>query len=149
MAYLLPQDIQSWLNHTNIVVPEIDPILERNAISIVLGRIATRYTTTDWVDNLTTPPMPLIMASMLYAAWFYQATYSEIADVNAENWGRRLENSVNNMLDQVASGELDLIDAIGAGDEIVGGHGPLFFPTDLQATDEEGSEIKFTMGARF
>jgi hypothetical protein len=84
--------------------------------------------------------------SMFIAAWIYKRTYAESLPVNSENYAVRLENNAKNLLEQLATREILLIDDT---DDPVATGSIAFFPTDTQEFDEQGNEIKFTMGMTF
>lgn len=148
MSYLSTARVQRWLETTKLTISAVDSDLESAAVTYVLSRLAGKYDVSGWDDSATTPGQVLDLASCLYAAWTYEKQYSEDLPIDGSNWGARLERFVAVTLDALLNGSAELMDADG---EIVTPDSEavsdvLYFPTDLQDTDEEGNEIKFTMG---
>jgi hypothetical protein len=141
-TYLTTDQVQQWLEKTRFAVTEIESARETTARDLVFGRVGSRYDTTGWVDSATTPSLVLSIMSGFYAAWLYNAIASE--DMGETDYGASLIRMLNGLLDSIASSALDLdgVDPSTLGTVA-------FFPTDLQDTDEQGNEIKFTMGVTF
>ena len=142
MSYLTPQRIQQWLEKTKFTVTDIDVSREQTSRDLVFGRVVSRYDTSAWLDDATTPTLVLNLMSGYYAAYMYNSIVSE--DMGQSDYAPNLIRQLNSLLDGISNGELDIID------EVASTLGTAaFFPTDVQDTDEQGNEIKFTMGVCF
>ena len=114
---------------------------ESTAADIVLGGVASRYDTTTWVDEATTPSLVLNLISALYASYTYNTTYSE--NYGDSDYGRQLWSMVDRLLGNIQSGEIDLPITI------IDLSTPGFYPTDVQEYDGMGDERKFSMSVEF
>lgn len=145
-THLTPAKVQQWLEKTNLTVTDINVEREIMARDMVFSRVTSRYDTTTWLDATTTPSLVLGLMSALYASYEFNAVYSH--NYGETDYGRQLWSLVNQALDSISKGEIDLIDTIG-GESLADFALAGFYPTDLQETDEMGEERKFTMGAMF
>jgi hypothetical protein len=139
--YLTAPRVQQWLEKTSFPVTDIDLMRESTAAGIVLGGVASRYDTSLWVSEATTPTLVLNLISALYASYTYNAVYSE--NYGDSDYGRQLWSMVDRLLGNIQSGEIDLPITI------VDLSTPGFYPTDTQEYDGMGDERKFTMSVTF
>jgi hypothetical protein len=145
-----PAEVQQWLHISRIVVTgQEDGFAEQDetARALVYGALGARYDTAQWTDSDHTPVLVRQVMSMLVAAWLYKKTFAESTSTSSSNYGVRLQNDANSLLDQLLSREVLLIDAPD-GSELTSG-AIAFFPTDVQEFDEMGNETKFGMGMIF
>jgi len=139
--YLTPERVQQWLEKTSAPVTDIDVMRESTARDVIFGMLVSRYDTTLWVDEDTTPSLVLNLMSALYASYTYNAVYSE--NYGDSDYGRQLWSMVDKLLGNIQSGEVDLpVLETGLGQ-------PAFYPTDTQEFDEMGDERKFSMSVEF
>lgn len=138
--------VQQWLEKTKLTVGQVPDELDQTARDVVFGRVSQVYDTSTWVNTATTPSLILRIVSMLVAAWIYQSQYSENLEIDAGNWGVKLESLAMGLIDGIVEQTIDIIDGGVVSSDL---SNPLFFPTDAQDTDGEGSEIKFSMGRVF
>lgn len=145
-TWVTSQLVQQWLEETKLTVTKVPDELDQTAHDVVFGRVSQVYDVTTWVDTATTPSLILRIQSLLVAAWIYQAQYSEDLEVDNNNYGVKLEQRAMGLLTDIFEGDLVIPDT----DVPQSSTGnPVFFPTDAQETDGEGSEIKFAMGKVF
>lgn len=147
MATLVTEElVQQWFEETKLHVERVPDELDQTARDVVFGRVSQVYDVSTWVDSVTTPSLIQRICSMLIAAWMYERQYSEDLPIDATNWGVKLETWANSLMQQIVDKVLLLPDT----PVPVGSLGaPIFFPTDDQETDDQGSETKFLMGKVF
>lgn len=138
--------VQQWLERTKLTVERVPDELDQTAHDVVFGRVSQVYDVSDWIDVATTPSLILRIMSMLVAAWTYELTYSEDLPLDNNNWGVRLEAMAMGLIQDIVDKVLLLPTATVP---TSGLSEPIFFPTDVQEVDGEGSETKFTMGKVF
>ena len=143
MAFLTTIIINGWLEPTKLTVVSVDSALDSFAKEHVFGVLAARYDTSSWLDTASAPDLVIQLVAMRYAATYYRRQYSEdlTDDPAYPVW---LEATVQSILDQIAAGTLDLLDAIPT--EISGITSPGFYPNDAADTDDPR---KFTMAMEF
>ncbi len=136
MAYLTAGQVNSWLATTKYTVTEVNADLERAASELVVGRVGSRYVTTDWVDAETTPAVVVDILAMLVAAWEYDKAIAE-EDGEGNNYGTRLEKRAMALLGDIVDGSIDLSDET----ETVEPTSPAFYPTDNSTASEESPSV--------
>lgn len=135
MAHVGVDDVNTWLEASKLSVSEIEPGLDVYATGLIVGALISRFDTTTWVDEATTPSLVKQLIAMLYAAAFYRREYSEdLVDGTGLNWAQWLESSAGGYVSQIVSG---VIDIIGLPGEVDAGLAlPAFYPTDESSIDE-------------
>jgi hypothetical protein len=144
MSYLVPGDVDSWLESSKLSVPSIEPPVEVFAVNQVIGRLAARYDTSLWVDRASTPALPVQLIAMLYAAAAYRRQYGEdLVDGTGLNWAQWLEKSVEGYITSLLDGTIiidqDVLDDSGL-------RLPAFYPNDMSSVCDPA---KFTMMLSF
>lgn len=137
MAYLGTGDVQTWLEQTKLTVGEIEAALEQLFAGSVIGQMASRYDTTTWLDEGTTPSLVRQVVGMLYAAAIYRRQYSEDLQENPA-WPVWLETTANMMIAQIVSGVIDL--PVVVTPEPTGLNEPIFYPNDESSNVDIGND---------
>lgn len=88
-------------------IVEVNPELERSAVALVFGRLASRYDTTAWFNTTTTPDMVKRCISMYYVGRYYQQVYSQ--NVGVSDYGTELLRDLETTLNSIVKGEIDLL----------------------------------------
>lgn len=150
MALVTVAEVQAWLESTKLRLDHDDELLEEVHLSrMVLSKLATRFDTSAWVDETTTPDLVRTIIAMLTAASRYNKQYSE-SDAQAGNpYANKLEGLAYDMLEQLLTGEMLLTDVTDDGPGVTGT--VAFYPTDASSLidDEDDSDRKFSMGQVF
>lgn len=154
MAYLDDERVNSWLAATKYQVGALEPELEEQVVQQGFARLSTRYATTDWTDDASTPPLVITALSMLYAAWYLQRQISD-DELNADSYPMILEARAWGLIDGIASDTIDL-PGVDPDPAVLAGKQPLFFPDDSSTTlweddphDPGGAPRYFSMGQTF
>jgi hypothetical protein len=157
MSHVIAEEVQVWLNNTRLTLSEIDDQFEAAAASVIFARVATRYDTSGWVNDATTPGIVRVALSRLIAAYEFRKAYSEVTADTAGSYADWLEVGAMSIADSIANGIIDLPGV----SETTSPSSPLFWPNDTtgltQQYDAAGNPIggqfsgdsKFRMGTRF
>jgi hypothetical protein len=149
------------LETTKLTVSTIEPTLEADASSEVLGRLNQTYSAyvPTWVDNTSTPQVVKQVIAMYYASWIYDRAFSEVETAEARiSYGAVLRIWATTLLTDIIRGAVDIaeLDAIGGGPST----GVIYYPTDASSTwdawrtntdcdDNSLGPAKFGMGKVF
>ncbi|HNV18271.1 MAG TPA: hypothetical protein PKJ52_01360 [Rectinema sp.] len=107
--YLTPQSVLAWSNGDKVTwATSIDTDLDSQIASQVLAKAARAFDITSWVDKNTTPQLILSIIAMNYAGRKFQEMYGE--DSLNSDYGTALITDANNMLENLISGDLILLD---------------------------------------
>lgn len=150
MAYITPEDAQSWLEATKLRIDSNDELPEEpNASAYTLGKLASVFDTSIWTDDLDTPDLVKRVIAMLVAAWRYNRLYSESDSEAGNPYANKLETMANEIIDGLVAGTIVLTDETTSGPGVEGTLS--FYPTDSSTLidDEDDSGRKFSMGKVF
>lgn len=125
--------VQTWLEPTKATISAVDPVLEGQISSEVLGRLAQTFTQSvvaTWVDTTTTPAVVQQIIAMYYAGWFYDRAFAEVVtDESQTSYGATLRNWASTLLADVIRGAVELADVV-----TIPNAGVTFYPTDASST---------------
>lgn len=124
-------DANAWLESTKLTLSAIDPELERQISSLILGRLAPVFDTSSWLNDQSTPALVRTIIAMNYVAWVYDKNYSDDAEDNA--YARLLRQYADVNMAALIAGDIELAEAPEANDEITK---PAFFPNDVSSANE-------------
>jgi hypothetical protein len=158
-AHIVTSDVQTWLESTKLSVASIEPGLEGQMASEVLGRLAETFSayTPLWVDSTTTPAIVKQIIAMYYASWIFDRSYAEVVTNEAQvSYGATIRGWAMKLLNDVITGGV-IIPELGSGSAATG---PIFYPNDVSSTwdawrantdcnDNSLGPAKFGMGMRF
>jgi hypothetical protein len=144
-----PDDANAWAERTKLQVTQLEAPLLEQVEAQVLGRIASQFDISTWVDPVTTPKMIKSIIAMLYVAWFYDKTYSEDQE-QGNDYAALLRAQAESLLIGILDGSINVPEVPNQepGE-------PAFYPTDdssaLQPTlaDPSLGPAKFSMGSIF
>ena len=134
-------DVQTWLEPVKSNIDSIDPTMEQHISGLVLGRLLDSFShsllpLSAWVDEASTPLLVRQAIAMLYAAWYYDRQYSEVAAKEGAGFGTAygalLRQSVEQLIAGLISGAILLQEEQPSGPTTV----PLFYPDDVSSTDD-------------
>lgn len=141
-TYLDTSAVQEWLEETKLTVDVIEVGLDSLSKSKVFGVLSARYDVSQWTTIAASPSLVVQLVAMSYAAGFYRRQYSEDLDSNPA-WPVWLEQTVQNTLNQIIDGSLDLLDTT---TETTSPSQPVFYPNDASSVDDPAA---FSMGQVF
>lgn len=137
-------DVQVWFEETRLSPVEDADITSFEAIAtaVVFGALSRKYNTTVWVHTGSTPPLVKAIMAMLVAAYIYQRSYSDNADLSS--YGTWLEGKALRLLTGLETGAV-LLPGL-TPDEDLGFDNTDFYPIE---NPEEFDGPYFTMRAVF
>lgn len=98
-------EVQAWFQGTRLTVTESEiQAFELVATTTVFSALSRKYTTTSWLNQVSTPDIVRAIISMFVAAWVYQRSYSDNADLSS--YGTWLEGKAYHLLEAAANGDL-------------------------------------------
>jgi hypothetical protein len=154
VAYLVEDQVNAWLASTKYHVDALEDELEAAVVGSSFAAVSTRYDTSEWLDDVTTPSLMTVAMSMLYAAWWLQRQISE-DELTDQSYPIRLEERAMTLLTGIADATIDL-PGVDPDPDLTAGRGPLFYPNDASTAlweddplDPLGSPRAFTMGSAF
>lgn len=136
MAHINVSDAQSFLESTKANLTSLDPVLENEWATYVLGRLADTYLDPSfgiqtWVDTTTTPQLVKMAIAMFYAGWFYDRQFSE-EDTGTTSYGAELRTNAELLLEGIISGSILLVELL----PHQAATAPTFYPTDVSSTSQ-------------
>jgi hypothetical protein len=150
MPLITPGDAQGWAESTKLAVSALDLSLLGQIETETLARLSSVYTTTAWVDSVTTPLIVKVIIAKTYVAWIYDRQYSENQTVG-NDYAAMLRQNAEMLMSGLIDGTIDIpgVPVTGAGS------GPGFYPTDDSsamvptASDSSLGPAAFSMGRVF
>ena len=150
MARITPSDAQGWAESTKLNLSALDVSLLEQIETEILSRLSSIYTTTAWLDPITTPLLVKVIIAKTYVSWVYDRQYSENQD-EGNDYAAMLRQNAEMLMSGLIDGIIDI-----PGENPVGaGSGPSFYPNDLSSSQEPTLEdpslgpAKFSMGKVF
>lgn len=149
MALIDAADANAWTESTKLKFTGLDPALLEQVESQVLGRIASQFDTSTWVDRDATPKMVRSIVAMFYVSWHYDRSYSEDQE-QGNDYAALLRAQAESLIAGILDGSIAVPEV--PGDEP---GGPAFYPTDassaLSPTREDPSlgPARFSVGQVF
>jgi hypothetical protein len=149
MTHIDPADANAWAEQTKLKIATFDAAFLDQIEAQVLGRIASQFDVSTWVDPTTTPKMVKSIIAMLYVAWYYDKTYSEDQE-SGNDYAALLRAQAESLMMGILDGSINLPEVP---NQEPGG--PSFYPTDdssaMCPTPEDPSlgPAKFSMGSIF
>jgi hypothetical protein len=149
MAHIDVAYANAWTEATKLAIVTFDAALLEQIESQVLGRIATQFDTSTWIDPATTPKMVKSIIAMLYVAWYYDKAYSEDQE-EGNDYAALLRAQAENLLQGILDGSISLPEV----PNLEPG-GPEFYPNDdssaMSPTLEDPSlgPARFSIGTTF
>ena len=150
-------DVQTWLDSVKAQITSIDPTMEQHISGYTLGRLLDTFDdptfgVPTWVDYNSTPLLVRQCIAMLFAAWFYDRQYSEVASqglthtvvatshngsttipiVAGTPYGLLLRTSAETLLEGIISGSILLQEIQPNAPAVL----PEFYPTDASSTSD-------------
>jgi hypothetical protein len=149
MSRIEPSEAQAWSEDTKLPLAEFDPALISQVEAWVMGKLATAFDTTTWVDAVTTPELVRQVIAMMYVHRLYNRAYSGDPD-NMNDYAMWLRAEALNLIDGLIAGSIvmDGITVPTTGD-------PSFYPNDLSSSlepdyyDKSLGDAKFNTGGKF
>ena len=132
-AHITTSQVQTWLESTKLTVTTLDPGLEAQVSGEVLGRLTETYASfvSSWVDSTTTPTIVQQVMAMMYAGWFYERAYAEIAtDTATRSYGETLKRWAMTLLTDIIRGAVAIAE-IEPNQPAVA---PVYYPNDVSST---------------
>ena len=124
--YLTPQSVLAWSNGDKVTwATTVDASLDSQIASQVLAKAARAFDISTWYDHDTTPSLILSIIAMIYVGRKFQEQYGD--DSLNSDYGTALVTDANNMLENLISGDLILIDEDLLPVEILTGVGTVSF----------------------
>jgi|SRR5687767_14843390 len=127
------QDVKGWLSTTKLPIGNLDTDLLDQLEDEVLIRLNGIYTVTTWIDQGTTPRTVKTIIAKLYAAWYFDKTYSEDGE-GTTPYGDKLRANAMSLLQGLVDGTLTLPGL----EPLTSGGTPGFYPTDISSSYEPG-----------
>jgi hypothetical protein len=151
MANITVGEAQAWAEKTKLDLgTSLDGELEMQVSTQVLGRVATAYDVSGWVDYNTTPSIIKTAISMYYVAWMYERLYSD--DNTDENaYAVKLMAMADAIIANIIDGVLIITGVVPTNDQ----GSPTFYPTDASSAqcanrwDPSLGPASFSMGQVF
>lgn len=150
MSYITINSAQAWLEETKLTLGEIDSELEDSIVTQIIGRLASTFDTSSWLNTASTPSLVLKIMSMHYVAWYYDRQYSE--DTDGNGYAARLRSMAEQLIIGLIDGSVELV---GANGQESPNTGASFYPNDISSAEEPtlsdlslGKEV-FSMGKVF
>jgi hypothetical protein len=150
MSRITIQQVKGWLSVTKVPIGNLDTDLLDELENEVLIRLAVAYDVTAWTSITTTPPIVRTIIAKMYAAWFYDKTYSEDGEGVTE-YGDKLRANAEMLISGLSDGTLQ----IPGETPLTSGGAPGFYPTDESSAMEPESDdmslgpAAFSMGVTF
>ena len=89
------KEVQSWIDDTIIKIDPSDLMEEQYAFGeAVVGKLAARFDTSEWVDATSTPLLVRSCIAMLCAAWRYNILFSKSGGGTRSPYSDELEMKV-------------------------------------------------------
>jgi hypothetical protein len=151
MAHIDVDDAKAWTEDTKVGVEfdELDDELEAQVSEIVISRLSSRFTTSAWVGESTTPSLIKTLIAMYYVSFVYDKVYSTDDDLSAYAVLLRQQADLN--IAALLAGNIDLPEE----PTNTGFGSPEFYPNDLSSSQDptyEDSSLgpaAFSMGTVF
>jgi hypothetical protein len=137
-------DVQQWLEKTKLTLTEVDPEFEASATAIAFSILSSRYDTSTWTNETTTPEIVRVGLSMWIASYEYRRAYSESTAATANSYADWLEKRGSFIIEGLQNGLIDIPGVIETSSPTT----PLYWPDDTTG-DDGVSEAKFTIGRAF
>jgi hypothetical protein len=137
-VHITVDDAQSFLEGTKARLSSLEPTLENEQSTYVLGRLAGTFDSTTtgvptWTNETNTPELVKLIIAMFYAGWYYDRQYSEvISEERTRSYGMMLRQQAETMLEGILTGAIELVEVPG-GTTVTG---PAFYPTDASSTTQ-------------
>ena len=107
--YLTTESVLAWSNGDKVTwATSVDASLDSQIASQVLAKAARAFDIRTWIDSNTTPKLIVSIMSMIYVGRKFQEMYGE--DSLNSDYGTALVIDANNMLENLISGDLLIID---------------------------------------
>lgn len=147
-------EAQAFAESSKITIT-LDTALLSAVEAMTLAELNRAYDVTTvqalWVNSATTPQLVRNLIAMRYVSLYYDRQYSE--DEARNPWARRLDQMASDLMDALASGNIDIPEVSG----VVGvARSPQFYPTDASsaetgptADDTAAGPAAFSMGMVF
>lgn len=132
--HIAPADVNAWLEETKLSLSALNAALEQAARDQVMGRLASVFDVSTWLDTATTPNMVKTIMSMYYASWIYDKAYADDS-TDTSNYAYVLRRMADANINGLLSGDIILEEdpsAVDAHDV------PSFFPNDASSDDRIG-----------
>lgn len=112
MPYINTGLVNAWTDRDRFNLIAIDDNLEYQIASQVIERASQVFDTSTWADTATTPKIIISIIAMQYAGRSYQSkTLDNISEM--DNYGSKLIDDSNLLLDKIIMGEIGLRDEDG------------------------------------
>jgi hypothetical protein len=134
-AHITATQVQTWLESTKLAISSLDPALESQVSTQVLGRLTETYAAYVplWVDATTTPAIVQQVIAMMYAGWLYDRAYSEVvSQESGASYGMTLRNWATTLLNDIISGAISIAEI----EPNQPATAPVFYPTDASSTHQ-------------
>lgn len=99
------QEVNTWFNKT-VENLSLDDLLRESDLAqeYIIGKLKTRFDTSEWTTSSNTPTLVKTCIAMLIAAWRYRVLYTETTDENM--FANTLENRVNKTIMGMMDGSI-------------------------------------------
>lgn len=147
-SWISNPQVKQWIEATRMPSLAVDATLEQSTQGIIKAKLAARYDSVSWVDQASTPKLIQTISSMYNAGFQYQRQFGQdvAGYAGQENYGQRLVSIADGLIEQLATGEIDLDEVEAIQNTSVG---PVFWPNDSTGQDDPNFDIKFSMGMTF
>ena len=135
MAHITATQVQAWLESTKLTVTTIDPSLETQVSTEILGKLAQTLSayTPLWVDTSTTPEVVQQCIAMTYAGWIFDRAYSEVVSQSTTaSYGAQLRAWAMTLLNDIITGGV-FINEIAPNSAAAE---PAYYPNDASSTSD-------------